>query len=130
MASKKKVNHNSFQSRLSSLQNEAQKQIRVGLDRTIELLPAEPRKAVKRLSADVDKASRDLRKRAERAVNDARKQAERFAADFQKSIEEIVSPVTERLSVATRSDLEALRRRVDHLERRIESHTPSQTSAH
>lgn len=130
MASKKKMNSNTFQGRLTALQNEAQKQIRVGIDKTLEMLPADPRKTVKRLSADVDKAQKDLRKRAEQAVKDARKQAERFASDVQDRVEKIVSPVTERLSVASRSELDALRRRVEHLERRVESqaHSHAHTS--
>lgn len=127
MATKKKkvAAPRSLQSRLSEIQGEAEKQLRAGLDRTLEMLPPEPRKAVKRFSADLDKAQRDLRKRAENAVKDARKQAERFASDMQKRVEKAVAPVTSKLAVASRSDLDALRKRVDHLEKKIEaqSHT-------
>lgn len=120
MASKK-ASSKSLQARLSAIQSQAQKQLREGIDRTIELLPSEPRKAVKRFSNDVDKARRDLRKRADAAVKEARKRAERFASDVQSQIDKVVSPVTDRLSVASRSELDALRKRVEHLERRVES---------
>lgn len=131
MATKKKAAPKTLQARINTIQNEAQKQIRAGFDRTVEMLPAEPRKAVKKLTADVEKASRDLGKRADSAVKDARKRAEKLANDVQKQIESVVKPVAERLeqfSLASRSDLNALRKRVDQLEKKIEAQASSARS--
>jgi polyhydroxyalkanoate synthesis regulator phasin len=108
--------------RIAELQRTVEKQVRKRLDQATDLLPAAPRKAMKRLTADVDRARHDLRKRGDKLVADARKRAERLGADLQKRIEDVVTPLTHRLDVASRADVDRLRKRLHELERRIESH--------
>lgn len=85
----------------------------------LELLPESPAKAVEDLRADLGKTRRDLTKRAEKAVQQARSQAEAFAKKVRQQIEDSVVPVTRRFDVATRADVDRLRKRLDQLERRI-----------
>src|SRR5262245_57322480 len=105
--------------RLADLQRTVEKQMRKRLDQATDLLPPAPRKAVKRLTANVDRARDDLRKRGDKMVSEARKRVERFGAEVQKRLEGVVSPLTDRLDVASRSEVERLRKRLHELERRV-----------
>lgn len=108
--------------RITELQRTVEKQVRKGWDQATDLLPPAPRKAVKRLTANVDRARMDLRKRGDKMIADARKRADRVTTDLQKRFEEVVSPLTHRLDVASRSEVDRLRKRLHELERRMESH--------
>lgn len=137
MAAKKSTKTKSIPERIEEIQVAASKQVREAID----FLGSEPRKvvgdlrsefdkaskklghsaekAVKELRSDIDKRRKDLTKRAEKAVKDARKQAETFAADVRKQVEHAVEPVTTRLDVASRADVDRLRKRLDQLEKRM-----------
>ena len=113
--------------RFGEFQTTVEKQFRKGLDQVEEMLPVEPRKAVKRLTADVDRMRHDLRKRGEtlrkrgeKMMADTRKRTERFAAEVQKRMEGAITPLTKNLDLASRTEVEKLRKRLEHLERRIE----------
>jgi polyhydroxyalkanoate synthesis regulator phasin len=107
--------------RLSELRQTAQKRIRKQWEETVDMLPAVPRKALKRLTANVDRARRDLSKSGERVVANARKRAERLAGDVQKRLGSTIEPLITRLDVASRKDIERLQRRLHDLERRVQS---------
>jgi polyhydroxyalkanoate synthesis regulator phasin len=111
--------------RLADLQKNAEKQARKGWERTLGMLPPAQRKSVKRLTADVDKARNDFLKRSEKALKDLRKRTDRLGADVEKRIEGAFGPLTKRLEkrldVATRADVARLRKRIDQLERRLET---------
>jgi BMFP domain-containing protein YqiC len=108
--------------RISELQRTVEKQLRKNWDRATEMLPPAPRKAVKRLTANADRVRSQFRKRGDRLVAEARKRADRLSTDVQKRIEEAVTPLTSRLDVASRAEVDRLRKRVHELERRLESH--------
>jgi len=108
--------------RLTELQRAAEKQVRKGVDQAIELLPPAPRKSVKQFQANVERARHDFRKRSEKLVAEVRKRTEHLAANVQKRIEDAVTPLTKGLDVASRTEVDRLRRRLEHLERRLESH--------
>jgi BMFP domain-containing protein YqiC len=130
MAAKKSVSwRKGLPQRIGELQREAEKRFNKGWDRAMELLPPAPRKAVKQFTTNVERARHDLRKRGDKVVADVRKRTESLTADVQKRIEGAVTPLTRRLDVASRSEVERLRRRLDHLERRIESHGPHSGAA-
>ena len=84
-------------------------------------MPPAPRKAVKRLTANVDRVRHDLVKRGDKLATDVRKRAERLGTDLQKRIEGVVTPLTHRLDVASRADVDRLRKRLHELERRMEA---------
>jgi polyhydroxyalkanoate synthesis regulator phasin len=108
--------------RINELQRTVEKQVRKTLEQATDLLPPAPRKAVKRMTANVDRTRADLLKRRDRMVAEARKRAERVTTDVRKRIEEAVSPLTERFDVASRAEVDRLRKRLHELERRIEAH--------
>ena len=115
--------------RITELQRTMESRVRKGWDGAMELLPPAPRKAVKRLTANVDRARHDLRKQGDKLISDARKRAERLSGEVQKRFEDAVAPLTGRLDVASRTEVERLRKRVHELERRIESHGTSHTAS-
>ncbi len=115
MATKKSAPAITLPDSLRSLQDAAAQQIQDLVDR----LPESPALAVEELRADFDKTRRDLTKRAEKAVHEARARAEAFAKSLRRQIEVSVAPVARRFDVATRSDVDRLRKRIDQLERRI-----------
>jgi hypothetical protein len=119
MATKKKSTVKTLQARVAELQKTAEKTIRNGVERTFDLIPPAPRKAVKGFVADFNKTRTDLRKRAEKSLRDARKNVDRVTADVQKRVEKAVSPVTRRFEFASRKDIDSLRRRIDLIERRL-----------
>jgi polyhydroxyalkanoate synthesis regulator phasin len=108
--------------RMNKLQKTVEKRVQKGWEQVTEMLPPAQRKAVKRLTARVEHARNDMRKRGDKALARARKQAENLTADVEKRIKGVVTPLTERMDVATRGDVERLRKRLEHLERRVEAH--------
>lgn len=108
-----------LQSRVTELQKRAEKTLRRGVDRTFELLPPAPRKAVKSWAADIEKVGANLRKSADKALHEARNRVNRLGSAVQRRIERAVAPVTRSLDFASRKDIEALRRRVEQIERRL-----------
>ena len=107
--------------RIGELQRTIEKEALKRWEAATELLPAAPRKAVKRLTANVDRVRHDLVKRGDKLAADMRKRAERLGTDLQKRIEGVVTPLTQRLDVASRADVDRLRKRLHELERRVES---------
>lgn len=109
--------------RISELQHTIEKEALKRWEEATDLLPPAPRKAVKRLTANVDRVRHDLAKRGDKLATDVRKRAERIGTDLQKRIEGVVTPLTQRLDVASRADVDRLRKRLHELERRVESKT-------
>ena len=72
-AKKKKVEgwRKALPQRLNEFQATVEKQVRKGIDQVTEMLPMEPRKAVKRLTADVERMRHDLRKRVDTCASAA-----------------------------------------------------------
>ena len=121
-AKKKKVTgwRQALPRQLSELEVTVEKRVRKGLDQVTEMLPPAPRKAVKRLTADVERMRHDLRKRGDKMLADTRKRTERFAAEVQKRVEGAITPLTRNLDVASRTEVDRLRKRLDQLEHRLE----------
>lgn len=106
---------------LHEFQATVEKRVRKGLEEVTELLPAAPRKAVERLTADVERMRHDLRKRGDKVLADTRKRTEQLTAEIQKRVEGAITPLVRSLDVASRSEVERLRKRLEHLERRVET---------
>ena len=123
MKARKQINRRTVVSqRVAKLQRAAEKEMRKQWERVVEMLPPAVRKAAKRFTGDVDRARRDLRKRGERMIADARKARENFVAEAEKRFTTALTPVTRRLDIATRAEVERLRKRLEHVERRVQSH--------
>lgn len=129
--------------RLGELRKTAEKEVRKGWERTLGMLPPAQRKSVKRFTSDLEKTQRDLVKRGEKVVKDLRKRTDRMSADVEKAVKDLrkrtdrigsdvekrigdaLAPLAKRveksLDMATRSDIDRLRKRIDHLEHKVES---------
>jgi len=110
---------------LETARHDAEKAARRMWNEAVDLLPAAPRKAVRRFTHELEKTTKDLRRRVERARADVEKRGERLVKVATKQAEKAFTPVVHRLDVASRSDVDRLRKRVTALERRIEArHAP------
>ncbi|HVO26661.1 MAG TPA: phasin family protein [Candidatus Margulisiibacteriota bacterium] len=113
--------------RIGELRRRVEKEVTKRWEEATDMLPPAPRKALKRFTADVDRMRHDVVKRGDKFATDMRKRAERAGTDLQKRIEGVVTPLTHRLDVASRADVDRLRKRLHELERRMESrgHAPA-----
>ena len=105
--------------RMGELQRTVEKEMRKRWEEATEMLPPVPRKAVKRFTANADRMRHDLVKRGDKLATNLRKRAERFGTDVRKRVEGVVAPLTHRLDVASRADVDRLRKRLHELERRM-----------
>jgi hypothetical protein len=91
-------------------------------------------KAAAQAQKRVEGAFAPLTKRAEGVLKDFEKRAEKASARVEKGLEGIVSPLTKRLDLASRRDIDKLRKRIDLLEKRLVAkpkvtHTAAPTEA-
>jgi polyhydroxyalkanoate synthesis regulator phasin len=114
--------------RIGEVQRRVEKEVQKRWEEATDLLPPAPRKTLKRFTANVERVRHDLVKRGDKLATDVRKRAERLGADVQKRIEGVVTPLTNRLDVASRADVNRLRKRLHELERRMESHGATPTA--
>lgn len=137
MTTTKKSKDKSIPAQIEEFGKAAGKQVR----ETLERLAEPPRKAVADIQTDLTKRGRELRKRADetlrglrsdaakqrrevekrarKTVGEVRDRAEALARDVRRQVEEVVGPLATRLDVASRSDIETLRKRIDRIERRV-----------
>ncbi len=114
---------------VGKLRKTAEKQVRQGIDQAIGMIPPAQKKAFKTATTNLATARKDFRKRAEKLVAEVQDRTETIVGDVQERFAKVVEPVTRRLDVASRADVERLRTRLDHIERRIESQLRSTRSA-
>ena len=115
--------------RFNELQATVEKRVRKGLNQVEEMLPVEPKKLVKRLTTDVERFRHDLRKRGDtlrkqgdKMLADTRKRTEKFTAEVQKRVEGAITPLTKSLDLASRTEVERLRKR--HSRVAVRQHHP------
>ena len=105
--------------RARKFQTRVEKEVTKRLDRAVAMLPTEQRRAVKRFTADVERFGTKLQKRGDKLMANVRKRYEEATHDMTKRVENAVKPWTHRLDLVTRADVDRLRKRVEHLERRV-----------
>lgn len=111
--------------RLETARHDAEKAARRMWNEAVDLLPAAPRKAMRRFTHEFERTTTGLRRRVERARVDVEKRAERLVKAATQRAEKALTPMVHRLDVASRSDVDRLRKRVTALERRLEGrHAP------
>jgi hypothetical protein len=108
--------------RIREMQRAAEK----GWERGVKMLPPVWRKRANRLTADVERASREWRKRGERTLANVRKATEGLATRAEKGVADVLTPMRRRLDVPTRAEVDRLRKRLEHIERRL--HAPGSHS--
>jgi len=110
--------------RAETVRNEVEKATRQAFERAIELLPPAPRKQVRDLTHRIEKAGTELQKRVERTRSDVEKRGERLVAAVAERAEKALTPVVRRFDVASRAEVDRLRKRIVALEKRAE-HAPT-----
>ncbi|MBI4514909.1 MAG: hypothetical protein HY699_03715 [Deltaproteobacteria bacterium] len=105
--------------RIESARHDVEKLARRVWTDAVEMLPAAPRKAVRKLTHEVERVATDVRKRAEKARARVEARGERIVSGAAHRAEKALAPVVNRLDVASRSELDRLRKRVAALERRV-----------
>lgn len=106
------VNLREAQDQAAALFKKARKQVD-------HYLPAAPRKRLAEIEARVERATRDLEKAGERAVKQARTRVESLLGGFERTALGAVKPLVSRLDVASKSDVDRLRKRIAELEKRV-----------
>src|SRR5512144_2901385 len=104
--------------RLTEMQRTAEKRWEQGM----KMLPPAWRKRANRLTAEMERARRDLQKRGERTLANVRKATEQIGSRAEKRVVSVLTPMTRRLDVPTRAEVERLRKRLVHIERQL--HAP------
>jgi len=108
---------------LRDAQDQAAKFLRNARKQVVSYIPEEPRKRLTQLEARVEKATKELEKARQRAFANARSRVEDFLGDVEKTALGAVKPIVERLDIATKNDVDRLRKRITDLEKRFPKHT-------
>jgi len=108
-----------LQSNMKRLQREAQSLLGRTRKQATQLISRDQRRAVDRLFTQAKKLRTDLEKRAERASKDVEARAERFLATLEKGTTKRLAPLLKRLDLPSRSEINALSRRIGQLEKRL-----------
>ncbi|MBI1815066.1 MAG: hypothetical protein HYR72_08820 [Deltaproteobacteria bacterium] len=111
---------------LATVRHDVEKAARRAWDQAVELLPAAPRKAMRNFTHEFERAANDLRKRVDRTRAEVEKRGEQLVATATERAEKALNPMVRRLDVASRTEVDKLRKRVAQLERRVT--TPSHSS--
>ena len=104
--------------RAKGLRHEVEKATRRAFERAIELLPPAPRKQVRELTHRMEKAGTELQRRVERTRHDVEKRGERRVAVVTERAEKAFTPVVRRFDIASRAEVDRLRKRIAALEKR------------
>jgi poly(hydroxyalkanoate) granule-associated protein len=85
-----------------------------------DILSKDRKRAVQDLFTQAQKLRTDLQKRAERAVRDLEERGQRIVTAIEKQAEKSVEPIVRGLNLPTRDELEKLKKRIAHLEKRLD----------
>jgi hypothetical protein len=113
---------------LRQAQGQAVSLLRRARRRVDHYLPEGPRKQLAEFEARVERATRDIGKARDRAVKQARSRVEALVDGVEKTALGVVKPVVHRLDLASRADVERLRRRIADLEKRVGKHAEVATA--
>ena len=108
---------------LREAQDQATKLFRNARKQVEGYLPDLPRKQLTQLQARLERASKDFEKIRVRAVKQARARVETFFGDVEKTAFGAVKPFVSRLDIASKSDVDRLRKRVSDLEKHLTKHS-------
>lgn len=100
------------QERATEIWRQARKQV----DR---YLPGVSNKQLTQLRTRVQRTTRDLEKARDRALKDARARFESLVDGVEKTAADVMKPFVVRLDIASKSDVDRLRRRIADLEKRV-----------
>lgn len=110
-----------LQSNMKRLQREAEGLLGRTRKQAAQLISRDQRRALDRILSRAKKVRTDIEKRAERASKAVESRAERFLSTLEKETAKRLSPLVKRLDLPSRREIEALSRRIGHLEKRMRS---------
>ncbi len=123
MATKAKKTPMTIGLNLREAQDQAATLLRKARKQVDHYLPEVPRKRLAQFEARFERATKDLEKASERAVKQARTRVEEFVEDLIDGVEKTavsaVKPIVDRLDLASKSDIDRLRKRITDLEKRV-----------
>jgi poly(hydroxyalkanoate) granule associated protein phasin len=108
-----------LQSNMKRLQREAEGLLGRTRKQATQLISRDQRRALDRIFSRARKLRTDLEKRAERASRAVESRAERFLSSLEKETARRLAPLVERLDLPSRREIEALSRRIGHLEKQM-----------
>lgn len=112
---------------LTTVRHDLESAARQAWDEAIDLLPSGTRKAVQRFARDLTRRQTGVQQRLERTRSDAGTRAARVFSALIHRAESTVAPIVHRFDIASRAEVDRLRKRVTALERRAP--TPTGPSA-
>lgn len=119
MATKAKRTPMTIGLNLREAQDQAATLFRKARKQVDHYLPDVPRKRLAQFEARVERATKDLEKARDRAVKQARTRVGAFIDGVEKSAASAVKPIVERLDLASKTDIDRLRKRITDLEKRV-----------
>jgi hypothetical protein len=108
---------------LRQAQDRAVKMLRSARKQVDRYLPDRPR-GLSDLQANVERVTRDLDKARSRVLQRARHRFDAFLGDIERAATDAMKPIVGRLDLATKSDVDRLRRRITQLEKRATKREP------
>jgi polyhydroxyalkanoate synthesis regulator phasin len=118
-----------LQSNMKRLQREAEGLLGRTRKQATQLISRDQRRALDRILSRAKKLRADLEKRAERASKTVESRAERLLATLDKETAKRLTPIVKRLDLPSRKEVQALSRRIGHLEKRMERNRPTAPAA-
>ncbi len=85
-----------------------------------DLLGKDRKKAVQDLLSQAQKLRNDIQRRAERTMKDLEERGQKIVAAIERQAEKGMEPFVRGFNLTTRDELEKLKKRVAHVEKRLE----------
>ena len=112
---------------LGEAREEMTKMLRNVQKRVDSMLPAAPRKGLKQLGQRVERVQKDLEKARKRVVKEAETRARRAWSSVGHRADTVVQSFVANLDIASKSDVDRLRKRIHDLELRVHKAVTHQT---
>jgi polyhydroxyalkanoate synthesis regulator phasin len=85
-----------------------------------DLLGRDRQKAIQDLLSQAQKLRNDIQRRAERTIKDIEERGQKIVAAIEKQAEKGLEPLVRSLNLPTRDEVEKLKKRIAHVEKRLE----------
>lgn len=109
-----------FSTGLGTARKEAIKVLRTARKRVDSLLPVAPRKQLQQLESRVQRVQKDIEKARKRVVRQAETRARRVLDRVGHQAASAARPFVDSLNLASRSEVDRLRKRIHDLEQRVQ----------
>jgi hypothetical protein len=118
-----------LQRNMKRLQREAEGLLGRTRKQATQLISRDQRRALDRILSRAKKLRVDLEKRAERASRTVESRAERLLSTLERETAKRLAPIVKRLDLPSRKEIQALSRRIGHLEKTMQRSRPTAPAA-